>query len=216
VELPLLWAIHDDRLTRESLGKWCERLAAAGVDGAQVRHRARRDDELWSACREARRSFPGSLSVNGRAEVACAARFQGVHLPENGVPIPVARYWLNAGQWVGRSAHDAAAAVKARTEGADYVFFGPLFPTRSKPGAPGHGIPALAEVVAAAAGLAVYALGGVRPQHFEELAATGARGIAAIEMFERAQTEDLSEIQRRAQAAFGVLRDPAGPGEAPA
>jgi thiamine monophosphate synthase len=62
------------------------------------------------------------------------------------------------------------------------VFFGPVYATRSKPGADGVGLTALQS--ACAVGVPVYALGGVDLERLPEIAACGAYGAAAIGLFE--------------------------------
>ena len=104
--------------------------------------------------------------------------------------------WFGAGVLIGRSTHRVEEVERARGEGADYVTFGPVYETPGK-GAP-VGVAALAR--AAAAGLPVYALGGVTLERFGEVAAAGASGIAAIRMFQR--NTDLAEVARAARECF--------------
>ena len=78
----------------------------------------------------------------------------------------------------------------------DYVTFGPVWETPGK-GAP-LGTAALAR--AAAAGVPVYALGGVTLERLGELAAAGAAGAAAIRMFQ--PPADLAGLARIAREAF--------------
>ena len=67
-------------------------------------------------------------------------------------------------------------------EGADYLVFGNVFETASKPGKPGVGLAAL-EAVARATSLPVLALGGVTRERVPQLLSAGAAGFAAISLF---------------------------------
>ena len=67
-------------------------------------------------------------------------------------------------------------------EGADYLVFGNVFGTASKPGKPGVGLVALQEL-ARSTPLPVLALGGVTHERVPELLAAGAAGFAAISLF---------------------------------
>jgi thiamine-phosphate pyrophosphorylase len=164
---------------------WFEALAAAGVDALQLREK--RLDDL-SLCRLARRAraalpLPAVLLVNGRADLALAAGADGVHLPADGIPAGAVRARFGSGLLIGVSTHRLEEVERARRDGADYVVFGPVYPTPAKAGCgTPAGLPALAR--AAALGIPVYALGGVTLERFGEVAAAGAAGVAGIRLFQ--------------------------------
>ena len=80
---------------------------------------------------------------------------------------------------VGRSCHTADEVDRAVTEGCDYAFVSPVYPTASKPGyGPALGAQGLAALCRP--GLPVYALGGVLPEHVAECVQAGAYGIAVM------------------------------------
>lgn len=163
---------------------WLDGLAAAGVDGVQVREKALDDADLLALARATRQSLPATTAVlvNGRLDVALAAGADGVHLPADGLPAAPLLAWarrLGRRPLVGRSTHTVAEVAAARDEGVDYVVFGPVFAT------PGKGPPVGVEALAAAArlGVPVLALGGVDAGRVGEAIATGAHGVAAIRAF---------------------------------
>jgi len=80
---------------------------------------------------------------------------------------------------VGRSVHEPEEALRAAEAGADYVTFGHVFPTNSKPGLPPRGIQMLADIVAAL-DVPVLAIGGINAANLNEVLATGCAGIALI------------------------------------
>jgi thiamine-phosphate pyrophosphorylase len=117
--------------------------------------------------------------VAGDERLAAAAGADGVHLPEWQLSrLPALRrrrpFWL-----LTTSAHGAASLRRAAWGGADAAFLSPVFPTRSHPGAPHLG-PARFAALARAAGLPVYALGGIESDTAARLRAAGAAGFAAI------------------------------------
>ncbi len=85
---------------------------------------------------------------------------------------------------IGVSCHSIEAARAAERGGADYIFFGPVFPTPSKAsfGAP-QGIERLREVCATV-NIPVLAIGGVTLENAASCVETGAAGIAAIRLFQ--------------------------------
>lgn len=160
---------------------WFGQLAAAGVDGLQVRAKELNDRELYDLATAARAALPPPARVvaNGRADVALAAGLDGVHLPADGVPVAALRRRFGAELLVGRSTHTLDEVATAAAAGADYVVFGPVFPTPGK--GPSVGIAALRR--AAAQGVPVLALGGVTVERLAEVAAAGAAGAAGIRLF---------------------------------
>jgi 8-oxo-dGTP diphosphatase len=83
---------------------------------------------------------------------------------------------------VGASCHDASQLARAVTLGADFATLSPVTATASHPGAASLGWPAF-QVLAEAAALPVYALGGMGPSRLEEAHAAGAQGVAGISGF---------------------------------
>jgi thiamine-phosphate pyrophosphorylase len=121
--------------------------------------------------------------VRGRPDLALATGAAGVNLPEADIPVAAARSLLGPDRLVGRSIHSLAAASLAAAEGADFVLFGPVFPTPTHPGRPGLGLAALGEM-ARAVSIPVLAVGGVDGPRAAECLAAGAGGYAAIRHFQ--------------------------------
>ena len=151
----------------------------------------------------ATRSTGCKVVVNDRADVARAAGADGVHLRASGIPVRRARAMGPRGWIVGRSAHDHAEMLAAAD--ADYVVYGTVFATGSKPGVVGQGIDRLAAATRAVS-CPVLAIGGVTLERLPELSRCGASGIAAISLFLPASVGGVGPdvAVRAAQAAFGV------------
>ena len=104
----------------------------------------------------------------------------GVHLRESSPPARLVRPATPRGFLVGRSIHSAADAVRVSDEGGlDYLLFGTVFPTPSKPGTAGGGVAGLQAAVEATS-LPVLAIGGVDGDRVADVAQAGAAGFAAI------------------------------------
>ena len=125
---------------------------------------------------------PLPVLMSGRPDLAVAAGAAGVNLPEADIPVSAARSLLGPDRLIGRSVHSLGAAAAAAADGADFVVFGPVFPTPSHPGAPGFGLQALAEVARSVA-IPVLAIGGVDARLGADCVAAGAAGYAAIRQF---------------------------------
>ena len=160
------------------------RLAiAGGADTIQFRQKIGSTRELIDmACQMKRLCEDAGVSfiVNDRVDVALAAEAHGVHLGQDDFPIPLARKLLGPDRIIGGSASDLDEARICLSEGADYVGFGPVFPTTSKDDAgPVSGIAMLKEVVDIIP-LPIIAIGGITVENAWEVMETGAGGIAVI------------------------------------
>ena len=160
------------------------RLAiAGGADTIQYRQKSGSTREMIEIARNMKQlcSEAGvTFIVNDRLDVAIAAEANGVHLGQDDFPIPMARQLLGEGRIIGGSAATLDEARKCLSEGADYVGFGPVYPTSSKDDAgPVSGIDILKQVVEIIP-LPIIAIGGVGPENIPDVMRAGARGIAVI------------------------------------
>ena len=161
--------------------------ARAGVHLVQIRERDLDGGplaRLVASCVEAVRGTRTRVLVNDRLDVAVAAGAHGVHLRADSFAAPRVRACAPAPFLIGRSVHSVADAVAATAAGAlDYLIFGSVFETRSKPGRQAAGLAELARVTAATP-LPVLAIGGITARRIDEVMAAGAAGAAAISMFD--------------------------------
>jgi thiamine-phosphate diphosphorylase len=192
----------------ERLVQIVRNAADAGVHLVHIREKdldARRLLNLASAIVAIVRGTRTRILVNDRADVAIAAGAHGVHLPATGAPAARVRAIAPTGFLIGRSVHSLDEGQRVVREGGlDYVVFGPVFETTSKPGTAAAGIDAL-RAVARALPLPVLAIGGVTTERFGSLAAAGAAGFAAIDLFAAEAREGENRLQtivRTASLAF--------------
>ncbi|MFD2611125.1 thiamine phosphate synthase [Paenibacillus gansuensis] len=118
------------------------------------------------------------IIVNGRADVAWAMQAGGVQLGHRSISAVQVRERF-PGLRIGRSVHRPEEAAEAAALGADYVLYGHVYATQSKPGQPGRGLRELCEA-AQRASVPVIAIGGIAPEHAAELLDAGAAGIAVM------------------------------------
>jgi thiamine-phosphate pyrophosphorylase len=211
---PVLCLVTDRRrvapsaLTFEAQQRALVALAAeaaeVGVDLIQLREPDLEARELCALAAAMVAVTRGSLCrvlVNDRVDVALAAGADGVHLRSSGPPVDRVRTLGPAGWLVGRSAHSTREVAAAAT--ADYIVFGTVFATGSKPGVVPQGVSALAEAVRQV-GRPVLAIGGITAGRAGACAAAGAAGVAAITLFLRSAPDGLgpSDAVRQLRAAF--------------
>lgn len=170
-----------DELT--ALERFLDEAIEAAVDVIQIRERDLEAGVLAGLVgrvhARARGGGPRVL-VNDRADVALAAGADGVHLRADG--LPVARVRALHDEWmIGRSGHSRDDLLDVI--GADYLLFGTVFPSASKPTAwPVAGLDAL-ETMTASVTMPVVAIGGMTPARVAALVDAGAAGVAGIGVF---------------------------------
>jgi thiamine-phosphate pyrophosphorylase len=99
----------------------------------------------------------------------------GLHLGQEDGPLAEARARM-PGKIVGRSTHSLAQARAALAEGADYIGFGPLFPTPTKAGRPAIGLDQIAAIEREVGGrIPAFCIGGIKPENLGEVLSAGAR-----------------------------------------
>lgn len=218
---PLLAMVTDRRLYagppggEDSDARTCAALvsaagaaARAGVDLVQVRERGLEDASLLALAAGVRDVLAGTgarVIVNDRVDVALAVAADGVHLPGSAVTCRRIRAIVPDGFLVGRSIHSVGEARAAAADGGcDYLVFGTVFETRSKPAGHGAaGLDALAAVCAAVS-LPVLAIGGITAERVPEIVRAGAAGLAAIGLFAAGGEEALRDTVSEIRLAFAA------------
>lgn len=160
-----------------------EEALAGGVRAVQLREKdlpPRELLELALTMRELTGRYGAKLIINDRADIALAAGADGVHLGEASIPAAAVRRILGPNRLIGVSCHGREGALAAEKSGADFITFGPVYPTPSKAlYGPPVGVEQLAET-AALLDIPVFALGGIRRENTPEALAAGAAGVALI------------------------------------
>ena len=161
--------------------------AAAGIDVVQVREPDLPDRLLIALVKRALAEANGSptrIVVNDRPDIALCCGADGVHLRADGMSAARVRTLLPSACLIGRSVHSLAEARAAAMENAvDYLLFGTVFRSASKPARhPVQGAAAL-QAVCQSVAVPVVAIGGVTLENVPEVAAAGAAGVAAIGLF---------------------------------
>jgi thiamine-phosphate diphosphorylase len=180
--------------------------ARAGVHLIQIRERDMTDGALFTLVTQAVAAVRGTrtrILVNERFDIAVAAGAHGVHLRTDSAPARRVRGATPHPFLIGRSVHTGDEVAQLADEAAvDYVLFGTVFRTASKPDYASAGGAGLANAVKAAKQLPVLAVGGVTLDSAKQLPETGCAGFAAIGQFAEGPERDLGRIVTAALAAW--------------
>lgn len=191
--------VTDRKRANAGLREACLAAIRGGVDVVQLREKggpalATYEDAL-TLLPDARK-HGAKILLNDRVDVALAASADGVHLAGKSLPPEVARELLPPHMTLGVSVHSVEEARLAVAGGADYVTFGHVYPTASKPGLAPRGVRQLAEIVEAVE-VPVVAIGGIEANNVDEVLSTGAAGIAVISSIIAADDPELAARRLR-------------------
>ncbi len=165
---------------KTELGKKVELACASGAKFIQLREKtfdAKPLLKLAQSLRIITANHSAKFIVNSRLDIALAADADGLHLPEDALPVQTVRRFFSG--LVGRSIHTIEAAKEAEQSGADYLLFGHIFETTSKTNEPPRGLNAL-EDVCQSVSIPVYAVGGITPERVGSCLNAGAFGVAVM------------------------------------
>lgn len=126
------------------------------------------------------------LIINDFPELVPAVGAQGAHVGQDGLAVDDARWRAGralAGEVppvvIGKSTHSIAQAVAAEAAGADYIGFGPLYVTPTKPGRAAIGLSEIRqghELVK----IPIFCIGGIKLENLAEVIAAGAKRVVIV------------------------------------
>ena len=171
-------------------------MIEGGVDLIQLRGKQKSIDELVdlaSALHQitCRSSIP--LIVNDHAEIASKVPVEGVHVGQDDDSIAIAREKAGRKLIVGKSTHSLEQAREAQGEGADYIGFGPIFATPTKPDYQPIGLKDVQQAHVDVT-LPIFCIGGIKIDNLNEVVAAGARRFAIVSGLLKAP--DIAEYAR--------------------
>lgn len=150
-----------------------------GVDIVQLRDKAGCGRDALRFSQRSLRFLKGRIPfiINDRVDVAMAACADGVHLGQEDVPIEFARKVLGKKKIVGASCQTLPQARKAQKAGADYIGFGSVFKTLTKPNRKAMDLRLLSEVIRKIK-IPVFAIGGITLGNIGQIRRLGIERVA--------------------------------------
>jgi thiamine-phosphate diphosphorylase len=201
-----VYAVTDDSLSRDRMLEAVRILLDAGVRLFQYRDKLQADGqraETASILAGFVRGAGGLLIVNDRVDIALAAGADGAHLGQDDLPIDKARAMFGSHLVLGASASYPSELEPAGAAGADYIGFGAVFGTDTKPDAEYAGLDLLEEACRQTM-LPVVGIGGITIDRVADVIRRGAAGVAVVSALFRA--DDPHAAARRLLAAVRQAR----------
>jgi thiamine-phosphate pyrophosphorylase len=185
-----LYLCTDGRERQGDLPGFLDRVLGAGVDIVQLRQKgleAGPEMRLLETFRAACDKHGALLAVNDRADVACAAGADVLHLGQDDLPLAAARPILGPVPIIGLSTHSPEQADgAAAAAGADYFCAGPVWTTPTKPGRPAAGLGLVSYVAGLAATRPWFAIGGIDEVRLADVLEAGATRVVVVRVITEA------------------------------
>lgn len=163
----------------ERLFEIAKKSVLSGVDIVQIRDK--------HGCTKDILAFAGKLLsflkrkvpviINDRIDLAIASGVDGVHLGQDDLPLSVARRLMGPNAIIGVSCQDLKHALVAQKEGADYIGFGSIFKTLTKPDRNPMDLGLLKKVLKQIK-VPVFVIGGISQSNIAQLRILGANHFA--------------------------------------
>ena len=187
-------------VARTEAQRVAKEMIAGGVDIMQLRAKNLPLAEIATLAGElhAETSAAGvPLVINDHAEIAREVGAEGVHVGQEDRSVAKVRAIAGERCFVGKSTHSLEQAKRAVAEGADYIGWGPLFATPTKPDYVPIGLEEI-EAVHAAVQIPIFCIGGIKLENLPEVIAAGARRVVIVSGL--LQAGDIAEYARAAKA----------------
>jgi thiamine-phosphate pyrophosphorylase len=179
-----------------------EKLLEGGVDLLQLRAKGAPKSLVAALAVEIHaltrpRGVP--LILNDYPELLREVPAEGAHVGQDDMSVAEARAAAGRSVLIGKSTHSLLQARAALQEGADYIGFGPLFATPTKPGRPAIGLQDIAAVHEEVS-LPIFCIGGIKNENLPEVIAAGARRVVIVSGW--LQAADISDAVRAARTTL--------------
>ncbi|MHA2620861.1 MAG: thiamine phosphate synthase [bacterium JZ-2024 1] len=179
-----VYLITDDRIAGK--GEFFDIIQVALESGVSVLQYRDKGNEphhrfkIASRLREMTRAFGVPLIINDFVYLAAQVGADGVHLGIKEAVIPLARKILGPDAWIGVSCHNSVEdAERMERAGVDYVAFGAIYRSPTKPEAPRASLETI-RTAKSRINVPVVAIGGITPRNAEAVVMAGADAIAVI------------------------------------
>jgi thiamine-phosphate pyrophosphorylase len=174
-------------------------LLRGGADLIQLRGKKESIAELGRLAEKLHRLTSAAgvpLIINDHPEIARDIALEGLHLGQDDLAIAAAREIVRRDCWIGKSTHSLDQAIAAAAEGADYLGFGPLFATPTKPDYAPIGTADIRRVHELVQ-VPTFCIGGIKLGNLSAVLAAGAKRVVIVSGL--LQSKDVAAATRAAK-----------------
>ena len=159
------------------------RMLEGGVDILQIRAKRMPAPAIVSLAEQIEpvcRDHGAPLIINDYPWLVARCHAAGCHIGQDDGPLAVAREKAGPETITGRSTHSVEQARAGRDEGADYLGFGPIFATPTKPDYAAIGLEDIALVHHEVSDRPIFCIGGIKLENLEQVLSAGARRVVIV------------------------------------
>ena len=174
-----------------------------GIDIVQLRNKKGSAKEILNFCHKILRITKHQVLfiVNDRADLSILSGADGLHVGQDDIDCMQARKMMGQGKIIGVSCQTLAHALKAQEKGADYIGFGSIFETQTKPGRKPMDLDLLQKVVKKIK-IPVFPIGGISRGNIGRLIPLGVTRVAVCRDILLA--DDAAKVVREFKDCFGL------------
>ena len=173
----------------DSIERVAAQMCEGGVDIIQFRAKGHDEhfiEEVANRIQPVLSAAEIPFIINDHPELVPSVGADGAHVGQDDLAVDDARWRAGralAGEVplpiIGKSTHSIEQAVAAAEAGADYIGFGPLFPTPTKAGRQAIGLDDIARVHELVK-IPIFCIGGIKLANLPQVLAAGARRVVVV------------------------------------
>ncbi|MES2469795.1 MAG: thiamine phosphate synthase [Verrucomicrobiota bacterium] len=166
----------------ERMGAILEQMIAGGVDIVQLRAKSMAPDRIAELARELHPVSQAAgvpFIINDHPALAGETEVEGIHVGVEDMTVAEARRLAGRPCWIGKSSHSLPQAHEGAGQGADYLGFGPLFATPTKPDYIPIGTDQIRAVYEQVQ-VPVFCIGGIKQENLPGVIASGAQRVVIV------------------------------------
>ena len=185
-------------VTADAAPRAAEKLLEGGADILQLRAKGVPKAAVAALAQEihALTSPLGvPLILNDYPELLRDVPAEGAHVGQDDMSVAEARAAAGRPVVIGKSTHSLTQARAAAEEGADYIGFGPLFATPTKPGRPAIGLEDIRTAYSEVK-IPIFCIGGIKQENLAQVRGAGAQRIVIVSGW--LQADDIAGAVRSA------------------
>ncbi len=166
----------------DRMGPMLERMIDGGLDIVQLRAKGMAPDRIAELARELHpisKAAGVPFIINDHPSLAGETGAEGIHVGVEDMTVAEARRLAGRPCWIGKSSHNLMQAHEGAGQGADYLGFGPLFATLTKPDYVPIGTREIRTVYDEVR-VPVFCIGGIKQENLSSVIASGAKRVVIV------------------------------------
>lgn len=166
----------------EKMLAMAEQLLQGGIKILQLRAKKSSEDQIVAMAQKISpiiRAAGGIFILNDHPHLVPVVGADGAHIGQDDMTVATARLQAGSEAIIGLSTHSLGQVEQAMSQQPDYIGFGPLFATPTKPDYKPIGLDDIAQAQAMVS-FPVFCIGGINTETFSQVIAAGAKRVVVV------------------------------------